>query len=295
MNIISPRISVIVPIYKVELYLSQCIESILKQTYKNLEVILVNDGSPDNCADICNEYANIDSRIIMINKENGGLSDARNTGINIATGEYLIFVDSDDWIEIDMIELLYNNLNAYNADISMCNYFSAYKNNIIPLTSLSEQKELILLNSEEAIEQCFKGEKFDVSAWGKLYKKHIFNKIRYPLNKYCEDCFIIIDILSRANIIIGEAAPKYYYRQRKSSIMNNLNIKRIMDEIESWENNLKIVEEKHDIKSEIDLYNICKIRLLKVILSIFSMILPSKFFASIISTLSVPLYKAQIT
>ena len=123
-----PCISLIVPIYNVELYLSQCVESILIQTYTNLEVILVDDGSTDNCGKICDDYRNIDSRIIVIHKQNGGLSDARNTGIEIATGNYLCFIDSDDWIEPDMIEFLYNNLVNYDADLYMCDYFISYVN-----------------------------------------------------------------------------------------------------------------------------------------------------------------------
>ena len=116
----NPKISVIVPVYKVEKYLDRCVESIVNQTYKNLEIILVDDGSPDNCPVMCDEWAEKDERIRVIHKENGGLADARNAGMNIATGDYIGFVDSDDWIEPNMYEVLLKNALKYDADISRC-------------------------------------------------------------------------------------------------------------------------------------------------------------------------------
>ena len=118
----SEKISVIVPIYKTEQFLSKCIDSIINQTYKNLEIILVDDGSPDNCPKICDEYAKRDNRIKVIHKENGGLSSARNAGIEIATGDFSAFVDSDDWIDSDMYESLVKLSDEYNADIAECGY-----------------------------------------------------------------------------------------------------------------------------------------------------------------------------
>ena len=120
------KISVIVPVYKVESYLEQCISSIIKQTYKNLEIILVNDGSPDNCGKLCDIYAKKDSRIKVIHKKNGGLSDARNVALDIATGDYIGFVDSDDWININMYEVLINEAKNEDADIVECKFYSAY-------------------------------------------------------------------------------------------------------------------------------------------------------------------------
>ena len=124
-------ISIIVPIYNVEKYLKKCIDSIINQTYKNLEIILVDDGSPDNCGKICDEYAKKDNRIKVIHKENGGVSSARNVGVENATGEYIGFVDSDDYIEKDMYEVLINNLKKENADISIISNYEVYKNKII--------------------------------------------------------------------------------------------------------------------------------------------------------------------
>ena len=136
------KISVIVPIYKVEKYLRRCIDSIINQTFKNIEIILVNDGSPDNCPKICEEYKNKDNRIIIINQENQGLSVARNSGIRIARGQYLVFIDSDDYIEEDMIEYLYEGIVKYDVDISCCGYVAVYDNGI---------KEKITVPSEDTI------------------------------------------------------------------------------------------------------------------------------------------------
>ncbi|MBR1540013.1 MAG: glycosyltransferase [Clostridia bacterium] len=124
-------ISIIVPVYKVEKYLDKCINSIVSQTYKNLEVILVDDGSPDSCGKMCDEWTQKDTRIKVIHKENGGLSDARNFGLDCAKGKYIQFVDSDDYIEKDMIEFLYKNLKENNADISICSNYMVDEENVI--------------------------------------------------------------------------------------------------------------------------------------------------------------------
>jgi glycosyltransferase involved in cell wall biosynthesis len=266
------KISVIVPVYKVELYLRQCIDSIITQSYTNLEIILVDDGSPDNCGKICGEYEKNHSRIKVIHKKNGGLSDARNAGIDICSGEYLTFVDSDDWIETDMIETLYNNLVNHDADISCCGYFLTYINS----KEITENtSEIIVLNKEQAIEQMLLDNigKVSVMAWGKLYKKYIFNKIRYPLGRIHEDEFVITDILSETNIVVSDTNPKYYYRQRKSSItgINSYNSKKMNDLIEASELKLKITEQKYT-----NMCNIAKIQLLNTMLSVFRQLIVTK-------------------
>ena len=135
-----PLISVIVPIYKVEKYLNKCVKSIINQTYKNLEIILVDDGSPDNCGKICDKLAERDDRIRIIHKKNGGLSSARNAGIEIANGEYIGFVDSDDYIDNDMFETLYNNIKDNNADLSIIGYqIETIDNKVIKYFELEEK------------------------------------------------------------------------------------------------------------------------------------------------------------
>ena len=146
----SPKISIIVPVYKVEKYIHKCIDSILNQTFKDFELILVDDGSPDNCGKICDEYAKKDSRVIVIHKENGGLSSARNSGLDIARGDYIGFVDSDDYIENDMYELLYNLCEENNCDISSCSSIIHFPNKKV----INGGHELIIHNKKEIL-GCF--------------------------------------------------------------------------------------------------------------------------------------------
>ena len=140
-------ISIIVPIYNVEKYLKQCIESIISQTYRNIEIILVDDGSPDNCGKICDEYSQKDKRIIVLHKENGGLSDARNKGIDIAKGDYLTFVDSDDFVNIDYIEKLYNSIKFNNTKLAQCGISKVDENNEI-IEKLNYEKNQIKTSHE---------------------------------------------------------------------------------------------------------------------------------------------------
>ena len=248
-------ISVIVPIYNVEKYLKKCIESIIQQTYDNLEIILINDGSTDNSPKICDNYAKKDKRIKVIHKKNGGLSDARNYGLEIATGKYISFVDSDDYIHKQMIEKLYNNLKANYSDISICNICNVYPNGkkmnlSIPETSVVEQKQKFynIYNKYSVV---------TVVAWNKLYKKEIFKTIRYPLGKVHEDEWIIFDILKNAQKISYLNEPLYYYIQREESISNSFNLKRLHI-IEVHENRLKQLKGHDDLlKMEYIAYILC--------------------------------------
>lgn len=234
-----PEISIIVPVYKVEKYLRKCIESILNQTFSNFELILVDDGSPDLCGEICEEYAKKDSRIQVIHKANGGLSDARNVGIDNAIGNYIGFIDSDDYIEKDMFETLYNDIKDNNSDIACCGYYICYKN--IKISNNNLDKNLIL-SREEAIGYI---PQISPGAWNKLYKREIFDNIRYPLNKLNEDVFILMDIIEKANKIVFNPKPKYFYIQRQNSITKKKFDTRKWDCIKAWENNLNFVKSKY--------------------------------------------------
>ena len=164
-----PLVSVIVPVYKVESYLHRCVDCILAQTYANLEIILVDDGSPDNCGKICDEYAQKDKCIKVIHKKNGGLSDARNAGLDIAMGEYITFVDSDDWIHFQYVEILLNNLTKADVDISTCSFVRTPEKML--MDSKVSESSYHIYSSEKAIEQTLYQNRLDNSAWGKLYKK----------------------------------------------------------------------------------------------------------------------------
>ena len=213
----NPLISIIVPIYKVEDYIRKCVDSILNQTYKNLEIILVDDGSPDNCGSICEEYSLKDKRIKVIHKKNGGLSSARNAGLDIASGEYIGFIDSDDWIESDMYESLYNALMKYNADISVCGRYIVKENRI---TTISDTEKAEVFTRREALAELVLDEYSGMKnfAWDKLYKKELFENIRYPEGKYFEDIFTTYKLFSISNKIVDIKSPKYYYLLREDSI-----------------------------------------------------------------------------
>lgn len=244
-------ISVIVPVYKVEEYLPCCLDSILKQTYKNLEIIIVDDGSPDRCPQICDEYAKIDDRIKVIHKKNGGLSDARNAGIDCAAGEYISFVDSDDYIAENFYDTLYKNIKAFHAEVSVCDYIDTEQLNWYGGKSSGEKLEM---NSMEALEKLYFGsvqeQKAMVVAWNKLYKREIFKSIRYPVGKRNEDEFVIQDILYQADKIVYTDAQLYYYLQRENSIMGfgaAVYDRKRMDQQEAYYNRIKFFQ-SHEIE-----------------------------------------------
>ena len=172
-------ISVIVPVYNVEKYLEKCIDSILSQTFKNFEIILVDDGSTDSCGIICDEYERLDNRVKVIHKINGGLSSARNSGLEIASGEYVAFVDSDDWIDKNMYQELYNEAKKNNADIVQCKFIKAKDENVSIYNN--EFNEVEVIGNLDALcnlynERCIE----TVVTWNKLYKRYLFNDIVFP-------------------------------------------------------------------------------------------------------------------
>lgn len=208
-------ISVIVPIYNMEKYLKRCLDSIVNQTYSDLEIILINDGSKDNSKEICDDYAKKDKRIRVIHKDNEGVSAARNDGIDAANGEYLAFVDSDDYIAPDMIERLYNNTKAYNADISICDFCATTDTNCVGTKSNS----VVSMNADLAIKHLYIDADIGfVILWGKLFRKEIFDEIRLPKGIKCaEDNYISYKLLYKANTITFEKSKLYMYFQRADS------------------------------------------------------------------------------
>jgi len=218
-----PLISIIIPIYKVEPYLRKCLDSVLAQTYTNLEIILVDDGSPDNCGKICDEYAEKDKRIIVIHKENGGLSDARNVGLDIMKGEYVAFVDSDDWVSPKYAEYLYDLAITYAADISSCNYLPLREGGCVIKSrdSLIEDKFYDKENFKEMFSVMLYEENTTIydSAWTKLYKKTLFTDIQFPKDKLYEDVRTVPQLLQKAGKIIFGKEKHYFYQIRQNSAM----------------------------------------------------------------------------
>jgi len=229
-------ISIIIPVYKVEDYIRRCVDSILKQTYGNLEIILVDDGSPDRCGQICDEYAARDSRIVSIHKKNGGLSEARNAGMEICKGQYITFLDSDDWVEAGYIEKLYGMLKEYNADISVCNFITTSKEDVEADPSTAEIK---VFTNVEALNQIENNVDIPlyiqmVVAWGKLYKRSLFEGITYPVGKLHEDEFTTYKLFYRAGRVVLTSARLLYYWQREDSIMGaGFNVRGNLDATEA--------------------------------------------------------------
>lgn len=217
-------ISIIVPIYNVEKYLDRCINSIINQSYKNIEIILVNDGSTDNSLEICEKYKKNDDRIIIINKKNGGQSEARNFGLDIAKGKYVSFVDSDDLIHIDMYKILYNAIVKNKSDIAICRYkkFNSINENSIIYESSKKKKDIVIkcVNSEYALAKCLDTKEITVSAWSKLYKREIFSELKFPCGTEMEDWAIIVDLMHKCKKVVMIPEALYYYFNRDDSTMN---------------------------------------------------------------------------
>lgn len=240
------QVSIIVPVYQVETYLRQCIDSILAQTFTDFELILVDDGSKDKSGEICEEYAGKDGRVRVIHKENGGLSDARNAGLEQAAGEYFMFVDSDDYIAPTMIERLYNSIQSESADIAACNFCYVFDK--------KEKKDFSTAMEAEVLQgsEIFYYRKNDRSygfwtvAWNKLYKSETFRNVRFRFGKYHEDEFWANDIYQLEIRVATIPECLYYYRQRDNSIMGKESIARNLDILEALRERIYIYLEKQE-------------------------------------------------
>ncbi len=214
-----PLISIIVPVYNVEQYIEQCVTSLINQTYEEIEIILVDDGSTDKSGRMCDELLKRDKRIKVIHKENGGLSDARNIGIDNSAGRFISFVDSDDFVEETYINCLYDVIMFHDADIAVGAYY---------ITSFREKKMEVnqeifekVYTSEEGILDLLYQKNMTSSAWAKMYKRELFREIRFPLNKLHEDVPVVYNVFLKANKIAYIDKKIYYYFQRKGSIVNS--------------------------------------------------------------------------
>ena len=216
-------ISVIVPVYKAEPYLRQCVDSILEQTYRDIEVLLIDDGSPDKCGEICDEYAEKDNRVRTFHTENRGVSAARNLGISESKGEYIGFVDSDDWIEPDMYETLLKRMQEVGADIAQCGVLQ-YPNRG---SEKSELKDEVLLR-DDALRALIES-RVNNYVWNKLYNSRLFETVTFPDGMNYEDAEIIHKLLSRSNKTALVSAGLYHYRIRQGSITKTFSAKNLID------------------------------------------------------------------
>lgn len=222
---IDAKISVIVPIYRVEPYLRKCLDSIAGQTYQNLEIILVDDGSPDNCGAICDEYAAKDSRFRVIHKENGGVSSARNTGLDIAEGDWIAWVDPDDWIEADMLQYLLEGALNYRADIAVC----GMREIGVRAPLVFRYQEVRVFAREQALREFLESKTMLTFCCDKLSKRELWEGLRFPDLKIGEDLLTMGRILDRADSVVCLPEVKYNYLTRPESAMTDVALETRMD------------------------------------------------------------------
>ncbi len=233
------KISVIVPCYNVEEYVEKCLQSLANQTYKNLEIIVVNDGSTDSTKAIIDRFCEGRDNFIVVDKQNGGLSSARNEGFKYATGELIGFVDSDDFVDADMYEHLYNNMQKEGADLSICGKYR-YENDVA--TPMQKEGIYLSMTGEQALKTLLMGNPYQNEAWDKLYKRELFDNLRFPEGKQYEDSAIMYRIMHACNKVVYDSTPKYYYLIRGSSITGaNFSPKR-MDYFEAGKKCLDYVQ-----------------------------------------------------
>lgn len=245
------KISIIVAVYNTENYLEQCIESIINQEYKNLEIILINDGSTDNSLSICNKYKTKDSRIIVVDKPHTGVADTKNHGLEIATGDFIGFVDSDDYINKDMFKHMIVGIEKYNADISMCDLEETTSRNRFNTTN---RVNYIEMSQKEALEQLLYDKNIGNYMTVKLFKKEVFKNIKFPVGRLYEDISIAYKLFKNAEKIVYTPTVMYHYYQRKESIVNNKTRHSITEYLNS------IFERYYELKNEnLDLYNVYSI------------------------------------
>lgn len=233
-------ISVILPIYNVEAYLPQSVESVLNQTYKDLEIILVDDGAKDSSGSLCDEYAKKDSRIKVIHKTNGGLSDARNVGTEAATGDWSFYLDSDDWMEPNTLETLLDFAEKNYCDVVQGGLYYAYPDHLLKRV----EKEPTLLNREAAMKELIINDRVKNFAWGKLYKTALVKDLKFPKGKFYEDSYWQHLVMDRVNCYGILDTPLVYYRQRPDSISGTVS-DRFNDLIEGYAVRLEFIQEKY--------------------------------------------------
>lgn len=247
-----PSISVIVPVYKVESYIHRCIDSILNQTYQNFELILVDDGSPDNCGAICDEYANNDNRIHVIHQENAGLSVARNVGIDWAfsnsDSDWITFIDSDDWVHPRYLELLLKVVWASGSQIGMCGYIPKMENDVECTSAIDGTWEWV--TTDEAYIWDRKWFAVDAHAWARIYHKSLLRTVRFPAGKYWEDLYTTYKIMYQFNRIPVLHDPLYYFYFNENSITRRAWSKHRLDRITAYEENLQFFRKQKNCTME---------------------------------------------
>lgn len=248
-------ISVIIPVYKVERYLDCCVESVVTQTYSHLEIILVDDGSPDRCPMMCEEWAKKDRRIRVIHKANGGLSDARNAGLAVAMGEYISFIDSDDWVDKHFIEYLRIAMRQTKSDLAACDVCFVRDGENAPL--VREGRPNPVKNTPEyALATLIMGQEYRAVAWNKLYRKELLTGELFEVGKLHEDEFFSYRLFDKCSSLSYIDIPLYFYRQREDSIMTTYSA-RHLDALEAHSRRLELLKQKYPCLYEKDKIIFC--------------------------------------
>ena len=238
-----PLVSVIVPIYNVEQYLRRCIDSVLAQTYTNYELILVDDGSPDACGKICDEYAARNPKIKVIHQKNQGLSAARNNAVPKSNGEYITFIDSDDFVSKDYLQYLVSLIQKYDAQISAGGFVYQYENR--ELKQPKDETETVFFSPEDALENMNYAKGFGLTAWGKLYERHLIEANPYPIGKLFEDIATTYKIVGGSTGVAYGNKQIYYWLQRSNSIMRSSFNPRQLDGIEAAQKQLDYILDRY--------------------------------------------------
>ena len=248
-------VSIIIPVFRVEPYLDNCIESVVNQSYRNLEIILIDDGSPDRCSVMCDAWASKDNRIKVIHKQNGGLSDARNVGLQSAQGDYVAFIDSDDWVDLRFIEILYKAIVQTKAEISACDIRKVYGEYEGKITSIDATKVQLSI-PRDAIQDILYDRRFRAVVWNKLYKREILNNEKFEIGRFHEDEFFSFRIFDKAKQLAYVDIPLYNYRQRHGSIMTSFSLQHL-DMLDAYLSRIKLLEEKYSDLVSKDKLNFC--------------------------------------
>ncbi len=249
-------LSIIVPVYKTKQYLDKCVSSLIAQTYRDTEIILVDDGSPDECPKMCDEWAKKDARIKVVHRENGGLSAARNSGLEIATGDYIAFIDSDDYIDENMFSLLMSAATANNADIAECAYIKvgeSEKEEAQARSDAEKSEEVLAFNAENAMEELIRERSIHQVVWNKIYSKKVLEGLSFREGRLNEDEFFTYRAVGNSEIVISLKAQLYFYVQHENSIMSSGYSVRRLDAVEALKERMDYVEEKFP-----KLYNLAK-------------------------------------
>ena len=262
-------ISVIVPVYKVEKYLDRCVQSIVDQTYRNLEIILVDDGSPDRCPAMCDAWAEKDSRIKVIHKENGGVSSARNMGMKAANGKYVCFVDSDDWVDLRYVEILYGVAEAHYADIAVCKTICLGNTDPEPPAYLGAPTVRIG-NAEEVMESLVYGGEYRGTPCDKLYRKEMVCGVNFPIGYRHEDEFFAHRVALRVKRVVYVDAPLYVYCQINSSFMHEFTMGRL-DVLEAFLERMDILAQEYP-----ELYPVWKVKFCNTCVNIYAEMLKAR-------------------